>query len=140
MFKTRRLGLAVMIIGLFATLPISLNQFGTEQPAKAATITYKGKHYHSKYTVRQMRKRYHLKYRKKTLKISSNVYNHIVWNRYAGIVKNPTIRRERKMPMFIKIHGTYAAFFSAYVEANFNNKTAFINLKTGKKVMSHSGW
>ncbi|QMU08292.1 hypothetical protein [Levilactobacillus suantsaii] len=108
--------------------------------AQAATIRYHGHKYHSKYSIRQMRKKYHLKYKQRKLRISKKETDHIVWNQFFGIQKNPTIRREIKMPMFKKLHGTYAAFLSEYVEAAFNSKIAFVNLKTGKLVMSHSGW
>lgn len=132
----------IMLASLLAGLSVESGNVNHSQEgvAQAATIKYKGKRYHSKYTIKQMRRKYHLVYKTKAFKVSKSLTNHLVWNRYEGIVKNPSIRRENKMPMFVTAHGKYAAFLTAYVEAAFNSKMAYVNLKTGQLVMSHSGW
>ncbi|GEO70572.1 hypothetical protein [Levilactobacillus acidifarinae] len=133
------LAVAATGLGLGIAVNGQVNPF-QEVTAHAAIIKFQGKHYQSKYTVRQIRYKYHLTYQRQTFKVSKDVFNHVVRNQYVGIQRNPSIRRETKLPMFVTAHGTYAGFRSAYVEAAFNSKTAYVNLKTGKLVVSHNGW
>ncbi|MFD1456690.1 hypothetical protein ACFQ44_13605 [Levilactobacillus lanxiensis] len=104
-------------------------------PAEAAThhvIKWHGKKYRSKYTVKQMRRKFHLKYYK-TKDIA-----HVTWvhNRFLGISKGANVHTgagsETHAHGAVTHKGHYAMFMTDQLDGGNAYSLEYINLKTGK--------
>jgi len=93
-------------------------------------IKWHGKKYKSKYTIKQMRKKYHLKYKK------SKFYGYTTKDNYFyGITtKGAYQHRTTDVHAFATIHhkGTYAMFRSKTFDGGNAYGLDYVNLKTGK--------
>lgn len=124
-----------MILGLsFLTLGGSALTIAP-QPAQAAThhvIKWHGKHYPSKYTLKQMRTKYHLKFYK------SKDLAHVTWvhNRFIGISKGANVHTgngpESHAHGATTYKGRYAMFLTDQLNGGNAYSLEYVNLKTGK--------
>jgi len=96
------------------------------------TITWHGKHYRSKYTIKQMRRKYHLRnYYKKDL-------GHVTWhyNAFIGIANGANVhnftRGETHAHGNVIHKGRYAEFLTDQLNGGNAYSLEYVNLKTGR--------
>ncbi|HJE87374.1 hypothetical protein KB236_06495 [Levilactobacillus brevis] len=129
-----------LLIVLTITTILVVSAPAKAQAAKWHHITFQGKTYRSKYTIKQMRKKYHLKYRKTyhghgVLRYSTtfNAFEGILHNAHTGHWESGRWQSGRK------IKGYYAQFVSQPTgDGSIVDYSSLINLKTGHLYKSHN--
>ncbi|NLR08868.1 MULTISPECIES: hypothetical protein [Lactobacillaceae] len=128
----------LMFLAIIAVLAVSAPT--TVQAAKWHHITYQGKTYRSKYTIKQMRKKYHLKYRKTyhghgAMRYSTtyNDFFAIVNDAHTGHWQGGSWRSGKKLK------GNYAMFVSQPTgDGSIVDYRSLVNLKTGHLYKAHA--